>query len=136
MKAIRLRKRGGPEQLVFDDAPVAEPKADEARVRVHGAAITPMEPTWPATYQYPDGRERLPSIPAHEVSGIVEALGPGANGVSIGEVVFGLIDFPYDGCAAEYATVRAGDLAPKPHNRPRSRSGGAVVGAHGMAGVV
>ncbi|HUI05375.1 MAG TPA: NADP-dependent oxidoreductase [Verrucomicrobiae bacterium] len=114
MKAIRLHKQGGPEQLVFEDAPLPDPKADEALVRVHAAAITPMELTWPATYRYPDGRERLPSIPAHEVSGVVESLGPGASEVGIGEAVYGLIDFPHDGCAAEYAAVRAGDLAPKP----------------------
>jgi len=114
MKAIRLHKRGGPEQLVFEDAPVPEPKADEARVRVHAAAITPTELTWPATYKFPDGRERLPSIPAHEVSGVVEALGSDATEVGIGEAVYGLIDFPHDGCAAEYATGRAADLAPKP----------------------
>jgi NADPH:quinone reductase-like Zn-dependent oxidoreductase len=114
MKAIRLRKRGGPEQLIFEDAPEPVPMTDEARVQVYAAAITPKELTWPDTYQYPDGRERLPSIPAHEVSGIVDAVGPAEAGLAVGEAVYGLIDFPHDGCAAEFATVRAADLAPKP----------------------
>jgi len=114
MKAIRLHQRGGPEQLLFEDAPVPDPRPGEARLRVHAAGITPMELTWPDTYQYPDGRERLPSIPAHEVSGVVDSLGSGANAVRVGDEVYGLIDFPRDGCAAEFATIPAGDLAPKP----------------------
>lgn len=114
MKAIRLHKRGGPEQLIFEEAPVPVPTLDEARVVVYAAAITPTELSWPESYQYPDGRERLPSIPAHEVSGIVEDVSPGTDGIAVGEAVYGLIDFPHDGCAAEYATVRTADLAPKP----------------------
>jgi NADPH:quinone reductase-like Zn-dependent oxidoreductase len=116
MKAIRLHARGGPEQIRFEEAPLPVPAEGEALVRVHAAGITPTELTWQETYRGPDGRERLPTIPGHDVSGVVEALGPGASGVSPGDAVYGLIDFPHDGSAAEYVAVRAADLAPKPNS--------------------
>jgi NADPH:quinone reductase-like Zn-dependent oxidoreductase len=114
MKAVRLHSRGGPEQLVYEDAPLPDPAAGEVRVRVFAAGITPTELTWDATYQTPDGRDRLPSIPGHDVSGVVEALGRGVTGVSPGDAVYGLIDFPRDGSAAEFVAVPAAHLAPKP----------------------
>src|SRR5271167_2301175 len=114
MKAVRLHSRGGPEQLVYEDAPLPDPAGGEVRVRVFAAGITPTELTWNATYQTPDGRDRLPSIPGHDVSGVVESLGQGVTGVSPGDAVYGLIDFPRDGSAAEFVPVPAAYLAPKP----------------------
>src|SRR3954465_10931445 len=114
MRAIRLHARGGPERLVYEDAPLPVPTAGEALLRVYAAGITPTELTWSETYQAPDGHERLPTIPGHDVSGVVEALSPGVSEVSLGDAVYGLIAFPRDGSAAEYAVVRAGDLAPRP----------------------
>src|SRR5690242_15357524 len=114
MRAIRLHARGGPEQLVYEDAPLPDPAAGEALLRVYAAGITPTELTWEATYRMPDGHDRLPSIPGHDVSGVVEALGLGVTGVSPGDAVYGLIEFSRDGSAAEYVVVRAADLAPKP----------------------
>src|SRR3954466_3717228 len=76
VKAIRLHARGGPEQMVYEDAPLPVPAGAEARPRVCAAGITPTELTWSETYQTPDGRERLPTIPGHDVSGVVETLGP------------------------------------------------------------
>src|SRR3954452_18606050 len=113
VKAIRLHARGGPEQIVYEDAPLPAPAAGEALLRVYAAGITPTELTWSDTYQTPDGHDRLPTIPGHDVSGVVEALGPGVSEVSPGDAVYGLIAFPRDGSAAEYVVVRAGDLAPK-----------------------
>src|SRR5437764_10818522 len=107
MRAIRLHARGGPERLVYEDAPLPDPAAGEALLRVYAAGITPTELTWSETYRTPDGHERLPTIPGHDVSGVVKALGPG-------DAVYGLIPFPRDGSAAEYVAVRADDLAPKP----------------------
>ena len=116
MKAIRLHARGGPERLNFEDAPAPIPAPGEVLLRVHAAGITPTELTWTETYLTPDGRERLPTIPGHDVSGVVEALGTGVTDLSPGDAVYGLIDFPRDGSAAEYVVVPASDLAPKPES--------------------
>lgn len=114
MKAVRIHGRGGPAQLVYEDAPMPTLQPDDALVRVYATGITPAELTWDESYQNPDGSPRIPGIPGHEVSGVVEAIGPRATGVSVGETVYGLTDFPRDGAAAEYVAVRASNLAPKP----------------------
>lgn len=114
MKAVRIHGRGGPAQLVYEDASMPKLQPDDALVRVYATGITPAELTWDESYQNPDGSPRIPGIPGHEVSGVVEAIGPRATGVSVGETVYGLTDFPRDGAAAEYVAVRASNLAPKP----------------------
>jgi NADPH:quinone reductase-like Zn-dependent oxidoreductase len=114
MKAIRLHRQGGPEQLVYEDAPMPKLGAEDALVRVHATGITPAELTWAETYRNCDGSERLPSIPGHEVSGVVESVADGVGGVTAGDEVYALTSFCRDGAAAEYVAVRATDLAPKP----------------------
>jgi len=57
------------------------------------------------------GRRRFPG---HELAGVVTALGYGTTGLSVGQRVFGLIDWYRDGSLAEYAAVEARNLAPLP----------------------
>ncbi len=116
MKAVRLHRRGGPEELVYEEAPPPAPGDGDALVRVHACAITPTELSWGPTYTTHDGVERLPSIPGHEVSGVVEAVVSATAGLRTGDAVYALTDFWRDGAAAEYVAVRAGDLAPRPAN--------------------
>jgi NADPH:quinone reductase-like Zn-dependent oxidoreductase len=75
--------RGGPEQLVYSEVPVPGPDPDGALVRVYAAAITPAELTWSATYETRTGASRLPTIPPHEMSGVVAALGRNATAVAV-----------------------------------------------------
>lgn len=115
MKAIRLHARGGPEQLFYEDAPTPTPGPGQVRVRVRAAGLTPTELTWDETYRDAAGRPRIPGIPGHDVCGVVDLLGPGVTSPpALGDVVYGLLDFPRDGSAAEYAVAPAADLAPKP----------------------
>jgi NADPH:quinone reductase-like Zn-dependent oxidoreductase len=93
MRAVRLHGNG----LRLEELPVPEPGEGDVLVRVHAAAITRDELTWPT--------DRLPAIPSYELSGVVEATG---------EAVFALTPFDRDGVAAEYAAVPATVLAPKP----------------------
>jgi hypothetical protein len=118
MMALRAHARGGPEQLVYEAAPVPVPGPGEALVAVHAAAITFAELSWDPSWTTRDGRDRTPVIPSHEVSGTVAGLGPGpgADGLTVGEEVYGLIDFDRDGAAAEYVTVPAAHLAARPRS--------------------
>lgn len=116
MKAIRVHARGGPEQLVFEDAPEPEVRAGDVLVRVAGTGITPTELRWDETYQHADGTPRIPSIPGHEVSGVVERVAADVDDFRAGDAVYGLADFPRDGAAAEFVAVRAGNLARKPRS--------------------
>src|SRR5262245_55053393 len=114
MKAIRLHREGGPEQLVYEEAPEPKLGAGDALIRVHATGITPAELTWAETYRHCDGSERLPAIPGHEVSGVVESLADAVTDVHIGDEVYALTSFCRDGSSAEYVAVRAADCAQKP----------------------
>ena len=116
MMALRAHARGGPEQLVYEEAPTPVPGPGEALVEVHAAAITFAELTWDDTWTTRDGLDRTPTIPSHEVSGTVIGLGPGASGVAVRDEVYGLIDFDRNGAAAQYVTLPAADLAARPRS--------------------
>ena len=90
------------------------PGIGDVLVRVHAASFTPTELEWPSTWVDRSGRDRRPSIPGHEVSGVVTALGYGTTGLAIGEAVYGITDWYRDGAAAEYVAVEARNLARKP----------------------
>jgi NADPH:quinone reductase-like Zn-dependent oxidoreductase len=114
MKAARLHERGGAETLAYEDAPIPKARAGDALVRVYATGITPAELTWSATYENPDGSSRIPSIPGHEICGVVEAVAADEDSIELGAEVYGLASFSRDGGAAEYVAVSARDLAPKP----------------------
>jgi NADPH:quinone reductase-like Zn-dependent oxidoreductase len=102
MRAARLHADG----IRVESLAQPVPGAGELLIRVHAAAITRDELTWPV--------DRLPAIPSYEVSGVVAAAGTDADGFTEGEEVFGLTPFDRDGVAAEYAVVPASVMAPKP----------------------
>jgi NADPH:quinone reductase-like Zn-dependent oxidoreductase len=83
-------------------------------VEVHASGFTGNELEWPSTWIDRLGRDRTPSIPGHEVAGVVSALGYGTTGLSVGQRVFGLTDWTRDGTLAEYVVVEARNLAPLP----------------------
>jgi NADPH:quinone reductase-like Zn-dependent oxidoreductase len=83
-------------------------------VEVHASGFTGNELEWPSTWVDRLGRDRTPSIPGHELAGVVTALSYGAAGLSVGQRVFGLTDWTRDGTLAEYAAVEARNLAPLP----------------------
>jgi NADPH:quinone reductase-like Zn-dependent oxidoreductase len=108
MTALRAHRRGGPEVLVVERAPVPVPAPGEVLVAVHAAAITFDELTWEETWA------RTPVIPSHEVSGVIAETASGVTGFKPGDDVYGLIGFDRDGAAAEFVAVPAADLAAKP----------------------
>lgn len=81
-------------------------------VRVHAAGFTPGELDWPGTWTDRAGRDRAPTIPGHEVSGVVAELGYGTTGLTVGQRVFGITDWCRNGTLAEFVAVEARNLAP------------------------
>src|SRR5438045_3486999 len=61
--------------------------------RFHASGFVPTEIAWPSTWTDRLGRDRTPSIPGHELAGVVTALGYGTTGISVGQPVFGLTDW-------------------------------------------
>jgi NADPH:quinone reductase-like Zn-dependent oxidoreductase len=93
-----------------------EPSAaiNDVIVEVHASGFVPTEMAWPSTWIDRRGRDRTPSIPGHELAGVVTALGYGTTGLSVGQRVFGLTDWHRDGTLAEYVAVEARNLAALP----------------------
>jgi NADPH:quinone reductase-like Zn-dependent oxidoreductase len=93
-----------------------EPQAaiNDVVVQVHASGFTSGELTWPSTWTDRLDRDRTPSIPGQELTGVVTALGYGTTGLSVGQRVFGLSDSYRGGTLAEYVAVEARNLAPLP----------------------
>jgi NADPH:quinone reductase-like Zn-dependent oxidoreductase len=93
-----------------------EPQAaiNDVVVQVYASSITGDELSWPSTWTDRSDRDRTPSIPGHELAGVVTALGYGTTGLSVGQRVFGLTDWYRNGTLAEYVAVEARNLAPLP----------------------
>jgi NADPH:quinone reductase-like Zn-dependent oxidoreductase len=93
-----------------------EPQAaiNDVIVQIHASGFVPTELAWPSTWSDRLNRDRTPSIPGHELAGIVTALGYGTTGLSVGQRVFGLTDWYRDGTLAEYVAIEARNLAPLP----------------------
>lgn len=106
MNAVRLYKADGPAGLIYEQIETPQPRAGEALIRVHAAAITRDELDWPV--------QRLPAIPSYEFSGVVSAVGPGVDNIWVGEAVYALSAFDRDGAAADYLVIPKELLAPKP----------------------
>jgi len=133
MKAVRFHEFGGPEVLVYEDAPKPELKPGEVLVRVHAVGINP--PDWYLRDDYralPAFRPSvtLPVIPGSDVSGMVEAVADDVQGFSVGDVVFGMIRFPSFGDSAAYAqyvSAPASDLALKPAGIDHAQGAGSAM---------
>lgn len=115
MQAVSVHDRdAGAEGLALTDMPYPHAAENDVVVRVHAAGFTRGELTWPGTWTDRAGRDRTPSVPGHELSGVVEELGYGTTGLTVGQRVFGLADWTRNGSLAEYTAVEARNLAPLP----------------------
>ena len=158
MKAIVVTDQAaGTAGMELVERPQPKPAINDVLVEIHASGFVPTELTWPSTWTDRVGRGRTPTIPGHELAGIVTAMGYGTTGLSVGQRVFGLMDWYRDGTLAEYAAIEARNLAPLPgdveftvgaslpisgltawqglFDHGRLRAGQSVL-AHGAAGAV
>lgn len=108
MRAIGQESAGGAEVLTLIEVDRPVPGPTEVRVRVYAAGVNPT-----------DWKRRAcadsPSIPGFDVSGVVDAVGPGVTVFAPGDEVFGMPRFPHPAAAyAEYVTAPARHFAAKP----------------------
>src|SRR3979411_3301324 len=158
MKAIvATDQAAGRAAVKLVERPEPQAAINDVVVQIHASGFTGDELTWPSTWTDRGGRDRTPSIPGHELAGVVTALGYGTTGLSIGQRVFGLTDWYRDGTLAEYVAVEARNLTPLPGDvdftvgaalvmpgltawqglfEPGRRRAGQSVLVHGAAGVV
>jgi NADPH:quinone reductase-like Zn-dependent oxidoreductase len=158
MKAIVVTNQAaGTAGMKLVERPEPQAAINDVVVQVHASGFVGTELTWPSTWTDRLRRERAPSIPGHELAGVITALGYGTTGLSVGQRVFGLTDWYRDGTLAEYAAIEARNLAPLPGDvdftvgaslpisgltawqglivHGRFRAGQSVI-AHGAAGAV
>jgi NADPH:quinone reductase-like Zn-dependent oxidoreductase len=115
MKAIVVTDQAaGTAGMKLVERPKPQAAINDVVVQVYASSITGDELSWPATWTDRADRDRTPSIPGHELAGVVTALGYGTTGLSVGQRVFGLTDWYRDGSLAEYVAVEARNLAPLP----------------------
>jgi len=115
MKAIVVTDQAaGTAGMTLVERPEPPAAINDVVVEVHASGFVPTEMAWPSTWTDRRGRDRTPSIPGHELAGVVTALGYGTTGLSVGQRVFGLTDWHRDGTLAEYVAVEARNLAPLP----------------------
>jgi NADPH:quinone reductase-like Zn-dependent oxidoreductase len=119
MRAVIVTDQAaGLDGMTLGDRPAPRPAINDVIVEVHASGFVPTELSWPSTWTDRVGRDRTPSIPGHELAGIVTELGYGTTGLTVGQRVFGLTDWTRDGTLAEYAAVEARNLAPLPGDVP------------------
>ena len=158
MKAIVVSdEAAGTAGMTLVERPEPPAAINDVIVQVHASGFVPTEMAWPSTWVDRANRDRTPSIPGHELAGVVSALGYGTTGVSVGQRVFGISDWHRDGTLAESVAIEARNLAPLPgdvdftvgaslpisgltawqglFDHGRLRAGQSVL-AHGAAGAV
>ena len=107
MKAIRIHNHGGPEVLTYEDVPVPEPKAEQARVKIEASGVNFID-IYHRSGLYP---MNLPCALGTEGAGVVDAVGEGVTEVKKGDrVAYAMLPGSY----AEYTVVPAVRLVPLP----------------------
>src|SRR5436853_1307412 len=115
MKAIVVTdEAAGTAGMKLVERPRPAGAINDVIVQIHASRFVPTEMARPSTWTDRRDRDRTPSIPGHELAGVVTALGYGTTGVSVGQRVLGLTDWHRDGTLAEYVAVEARNLAPLP----------------------
>jgi NADPH:quinone reductase-like Zn-dependent oxidoreductase len=116
MNAVRIHRYGGPEVLRYEKAPRPEPGTGEVLIRVHGAGVNPVD--WKVREGYARDflKHALPLVPGWDVSGVVEAVGPGATRWKPGDELFSRPDIARNGAYAEFLVVRESEAARKPQS--------------------
>ena len=115
MKAIVVTDQAaGIAGMKLVELPMPQAAINDVVVQVYASGFVGTELEWPSTWADRLDRDRTPTIPGHELAGVVTALGYGTTGLSVGQRVFGLTDWYRNGTMAEYVAVEARNLAPLP----------------------
>ena len=113
MKAVCIRSFGGPEVLELADVEKPQPGNDEVLIRVRAASVNPVDykirsGTYPVVKQ-----DQLPKVLGRDVAGEIERTGREVRNFKEGDTVYAMLDGGPGGYA-EYVTLRADLVAPKP----------------------
>ena len=115
MRAVRLHRYGGADELIYEVTQRPDPQDGEALVRVQAAGVNPVDWKTRQGRGAAAGDLDSPIILGWDIAGVVEAIGYGVTGFAVGDEVFGMARFPAFGKAyAEYVAAPVSDIAKKP----------------------
>jgi NADPH:quinone reductase-like Zn-dependent oxidoreductase len=117
MRALVLKRYGGPDQVTLADTPRPVAKPDEILVQVHAAGLNPIDTMIPKGTFKPILRLQLPATLGSDLAGVVVEVGSGVTRFKPGDAVFASIfDLGTGGALAEFARVPENAAALKPAN--------------------
>jgi NADPH:quinone reductase-like Zn-dependent oxidoreductase len=129
MNAIRMHTYGGPEILLYEEAPRPRVREGEVLIRVHAAGVNPLDRKVRAGELKEIIHHKLPLIPGWDVSGVVEEVGQGVSQFKRGDEVFAMADPTRNGGYADYIAVREATVAMKPKSLYHVRAAATPVSA-------
>lgn len=116
MQAVQFHEVGGPEVLHYGDIEQPSPAAGQVRIRVAASAFNAADNGMRAGFlPIP---VQLPHVPGYDVSGTIDALGEGVEGLTVGDAVIGFLPMELDGGAAEYVVAPAEAVVAAPTTIP------------------
>ncbi len=125
MRAVTFSSYGPPEVLRLTDIPDPHAAEGQVRVRVRAAGVQPFD-TKMRSGQI-DLPVTFPQMLGNEFAGVVDEVGDGVSGVSVGDEVLG---WAFMCCYAECVAVSAKRIVPKPAGVPWEVAG--VLSASGQ----
>ncbi|MFY0408935.1 NADP-dependent oxidoreductase [Solicola sp. PLA-1-18] len=118
MKAIRFHQYGDADVLRLEDVDPPVPGPGQVRVRAAGTTFNGVDGNIRAGNMQGPMPLTLPHVPGVDLSGTVDALGAGVEGLQVGDRVVGFLPFTGDGASAEHVLASAEILAPAPTSIP------------------
>src|SRR5687768_16003505 len=132
MKASFFRKYGVPEVLEYGDWPDPTPAPGEVLVNIHAASVNAAD--WKMRAGQYGAQIKLPHVPGRDFSGVVSALGKGANDFKVGDAVFAVCEVPREGAYAEKIAIRQAIVARKPEKLTHVQT--AAIGLVGLTALI
>ncbi|GFE81508.1 NADPH:quinone reductase [Steroidobacter agaridevorans] len=111
MRALLMTGYGGSEVLKLDEVATPTPASGEVRIRVHAAAVNPIDWKIRTGKLQRNYGVKLPYIPGRDVAGTIDAVGSGVTRWKAGDTVVAVTD---GGTLAEYVIAPAENVARKP----------------------
>src|SRR5215471_21661038 len=129
MKAMRVNNAQQSPLLVAASLNQPEPGDGELLIRVRATGVTPTELLWYPTTHTKAGGARTDAVPGHEFSGVIAALGKGANNFNVGDEIYGMNDWFAEGATAEFCLTQPQNIALKPKSLTHELAATVPIGA-------
>jgi NADPH:quinone reductase-like Zn-dependent oxidoreductase len=129
MKAMEVNRADQGPRLILVELNNPEAGLGEILVHVHAAGVTPSELIWYPTTHTKSGKERMRTVPGHEFSGVITAIGKDVQGFEVGDDVYGMNDWFADGATAEFCIALPQNIARKPATLNHEAAASVPIGA-------